>query len=416
MSVYIIRPKTSVVRSLDLASRQFTPESRPAQVREVVNLWHENPGHQQIESWLDKNSQVFMYPRYSKITGASVVEMPDDEAEKMRRELPNTSILRDQPIKLIQPVRKAVSEVPNTMKAARAARNVGTLNELPANKLWHLEHINLIKRRQDGYRLTGENITVAVLDTGIDSQHPELEGRVTRSYQMTTHGDIELTLTRDTNGHGTHIAGLICGRNFGVAPNIKLIDCLVIPGGTGKLSNLILWLDWLGLEEQAEVSIANISAGIPEFFPELNDLIYSLLTVGILSVSAVGNDGFNNHIAPGNCKNSLSVGATNSNRKLAFFSGNGRMNVNNQLYDIPYLVAPGEQVYSSVIGGGYEAWDGTSMATAIVSGVAALTLEYNLTPPNRNITVGSLINQLRERCIDLGEERERQGMGLIQVP
>ena len=398
MSVYIIRPKaTSVARSLKLASKKFTPESRQAQVAEVVNFWQENPVHQEIEDWLEDaqnaTSQVSKHPDYSGITGASIVEIPDDEAERMREELPNALILRDQPIELIEP-----------------QRNANTKDELTADELWHLDAIALNKARQNGFTGTGKNITIAVLDTGIDSTHPELQGKVTESYSFNDRSkQIQSISSQDTNGHGTHVAGLICGKQVGVAPETKLIDAVLIPRGTGKLSNLILWLDWLAL--RADVNIANISAGIPRYFDEISDLIDTLLAVGILPVCAIGNDGFNNHIAPANCKNSLSVGAVNSNNQVASFSGNATMSVNKQLYNVPYLVAPGEGVYSSVQGGGYEAWDGTSMAAPIVSGVAALILEKY----SKQITVESLIDGLLTNCQDLGHDRERQGKGLIQV-
>lgn len=398
MSVYIIRPKaTSVARSLKLASKKFTPESRQAQVAEVVNFWQENPVHQEIEDWLkdaqNDTSEVTKYPDYSRITGASVIEIPDDEAERMREELPNALILRDQPIELIEP-----------------QRNANTKDELTADELWHLDAIALNIARQNGFTGTGKNITIAVLDTGIDSTHPELQGKVTESYSFNDRSkQIQSISSQDTNGHGTHVAGLICGKQVGVAPETKLIDAILIPKGTGNLSNLILWLDWLAL--RADVNIANISAGIPRYFDEISDLIDTLLAVGILPVCAIGNDGFNNHIAPANCRNSLSVGAVNSNNQVASFSGNATMSVNKQLYNVPYLVAPGEGVYSSVQGGGYEAWDGTSMAAPIVSGVAALILEKY----SKQITVGSLIDGLLTNCQDLGHDRERQGKGLIQV-
>ena len=398
MSVYIIRPKaTSVARSLKLASRKFTPESRQAQVAEVVNFWQENPVHQEIEDWLEDaqnaTSQVSKHPDYSGITGASIVEMPDDEAQRMREELPNALILRDQPIKLIQP-----------------QGNGNTKDELTADELWHLDAIALNIARQNGFTGTGKSITIAVLDTGIDSTHPELQGKVTESYSFNDRSkQIQSISSQDTNGHGTHVAGLICGKQVGVAPETKLINAVLIPRGTGNLSDLILWLDWLAL--RADVNIANISAGIPRYFDEISDLIDTLLAVGILPVCAIGNDGFNNHIAPANCKNSLSVGAVNSNNQVASFSGNATMSVNKQLYNVPYLVAPGEGVYSSVQGGGYEAWDGTSMAAPIVSGVAALILEKY----SKQITVESLIDGLLTNCQDLGHDRERQGKGLIQV-
>jgi subtilisin family serine protease len=86
------------------------------------------------------------------------------------------------------------------------------------------------------------------------------------------------------------------------------------------------------------------------------------------------------------------------------------MEANNHRYHVPDLVAPGEGVYSSVVGGGYEAWDGTSMATPIVSAVAALVLERH-----PNITLGQLEEELLTTCRDLKLADDRQGKGLIQV-
>ncbi|MEH2118175.1 S8 family peptidase [Nostoc sp.] len=398
MSVYIIRPKaTSLARSLKLGFRKFTPESRKAQVAEVVNFWQEDPVHEQIEDWLEDaqkdTSEVAKYPDYSGITGASVVEMPDEEAQRMREELPNVLILRDQPIELIEP-----------------QRNANTKDELTKNELWHLDAIALNIARQNGFTGTGKSITIAVLDTGIDSTHPELQGKVTESYTFNDRSkQIQLTTSQDTDGHGTHVAGLICGQQVGVAPETKLIDALLIPRGTGNLSNFVMWLDWLAL--RVDVNIANISAGLPTYAYEMSDVIDTLLAVGILPVCAVGNNGRNNTRTPANCRSSVSVGATNFNSKVAGFSGSGRISVNNHSYDVPYLVAPGEGVYSSVQGGGYEAWDGTSMATPIVSGVAALILEKY----GKQIPVLDLIDGLLTSCQDLGHDKERQGKGLIQV-
>ena len=72
--------------------------------------------------------------------------------------------------------------------------------------------------------------------------------------------------------------------------------------------------------------------------------------------------------------------------------------------------APGDDVYSSVMGGGYEAWDGTSMATPIVSGVAALVLEKY-----PDITLADLAEELLSTCEDLDLPADRQGAGLVQV-
>ncbi|MBD2771360.1 S8 family peptidase [Iningainema tapete] len=395
MSVYIIRPQTtSVARSLKLQSRNFTPESRPAQVAEVVNFWQEDPVYREIEHWLEDAEEISKYPDYSGITGATVVEMPDEEAQRLRRELPKAIVLRDQPIELIQPERNVA----------------GTKDKVTAADLWHLDAIALNKARQQGFTGTGKNITVAILDTGINDTHPELQGKVVESYSFNIRlRQIQSIPCQDTDGHGTHVAGLICGQQVGVAPETNLINSVLIPRGIGNLSDLILWLEWLGT--RLDVNIVNISAGIPIYFDEISDLIDTLLAVGILPVCAAGNDGINRTNAPANCRGAVSVGATNFNGKVAYFSGSGTISINHHLYNVPYLVAPGQGVYSSVEGGGYEAWDGTSMATPIVSGIAALILEKY----NKQITVGHLFDAVLSTCKDLGQDSNRQGKGLVQV-
>ena len=395
MTVYIIRPKTtSVARSLKLASRKFTPESRPSQVAEVVNFWQEDSGYQEIISYLEDSDTISEYPTYSNITGAKIVDIPDEEVEQLRQDLPNALILRDLPIELIKPQKStAVSKT-----------------TLTTDDLWHLEAISLNLARQKGFTGTGKNITVAVLDTGIEATNTTLQGKVIASYSLNNRTQqIQTISSQDTEGHGTHVAGLICGQEVGVAPETQLISGTLIPGGTGKLSDLFLWLDWLAM--QPEVNIVNISAGIPTFIDEISDLIDSLLAVGILPVCAVGNDGMNRSDTPANCRGSLSVGAISSNYQVAAFSGSGTIAINNHQYQVPYLVAPGKGVYSSVMGGGYEAWDGTSMATPIVSGVAALILEKYQT-----ITYLDLFDALLSTCQDLGLDKERQGKGLVQIP
>ena len=107
----------------------------------------------------------------------------------------------------------------------------------------------------------------------------------------------------------------------------------------------------------------------------------------------------------------MSVGAINRQNKIAAFSGNTTIINNNQSYHVPYVVAPGKSVYSSVMGGGYEAWDGTSMATPIVSGIAALILEKY----NKNLSVLNLLDEILITCKDLGVDKERQGQGLVQI-
>lgn len=257
---------------------------------------------------------------------------------------------------------------------------------------------------------TGKDITIAVLDTGIDATHPALKGKITAAYTFDVNqGKVRsMNPNQDTEGHGTHVAGLICGQQVGVAPAVNLISGVMLPGGFGEISDFILALAWVG--KQAEVSIVNLSAGIPGYLADMENEIQSLLSAGVLPVCAVGNEGRDRTRSPGNYRDVVSVGATNRQNRVAGFSGSGILNPDNHQYSVPRLVAPGQDVYSSVQGGGYQDWQGTSMATPIISGIAALILEEYPT-----MTVLELREELFARCQLLQQPRDRQGYGLIQV-
>lgn len=408
MTIYIIQPQSNPVSSLDLISTKLTMASRQAQVKEVTQLWQENADYQAIRDWVvDQQQQGVVNaasdPYQPGITGAVVVDLPDEVAAQLQQDLPNAWILKDEPLDLIQP-----------------RRNVASVkNAITEGDLWHLEAIGLKAARLQSFDKTGEGITVAVLDTGIDGEHPELRGKVAETYNLDVQtvmalGEPEqLTASVDTDGHGTHVAGLVGGHRVGVAPGVRLINGIMLPNGVCGLSNFRIATDWIS--RRTDIDIVNISAGIPVTANSgalilMEQYVETLLAIGILPICAVGNEGRNKTRSPGNCRSVVSVGASNQSGKIAGFSGSGSIVVDHHQYPVPSLVAPGEGVYSAVMGGEYEAWDGTSMATPIVSGIAALILEEY-----PGITVKELTDELLLRCEPLVAPTERQGAGIIRV-
>jgi len=175
--------------------------------------------------------------------------------------------------------------------------------------------------------------------------------------------------------------------------------------------DFILALEWAS--RQPEAQIVNMSAGIPGYVEELRTALADVRLVGILPVFAISNEGRNRTRSPGNYAEAVSVGAADRRDEthgVAGFSGGGTLVVDHHQYRVPDLVAPGKGVYSAVMGGGYEAWDGTSMAAPIVAGVAALFLEKRSA-----ITVLELEDELLSTCLDLGLPADQQGRGLVQV-
>ncbi len=251
------------------------------------------------------------------------------------------------------------------------------------------------------------------MDTGVQADHPEIQGRVAQgvTFDVDRWTSLPEPSPRDTQGHGTHVAGLICGRQVGVAPEATVVSGVMIPNGRGNLSDFVLALEWAA--NQPEVQIVNVSAGIPGYLDGMHAIVEELLLVGVLPVVAVGNEGRNQTRSPGNYTQVLSVGAVDRKKGVASFSGGGTIiSPDRHQYSVPNLVGPGVDVYSCVMTGGYEAWDGTSMATPIVSGVAALLLERHAAS---DMTVLDLREELLEACEDLGQPIDRQGCGLIQV-
>jgi subtilisin family serine protease len=359
----------------------------------------DDPADQEVQRWIaDAHGvgvkKISLGEQSTPVTGTVIVEMPDAEAERLRREVRDVSIVRDQALELIRPERATL----------------GRIHQVTTEELWHLRAIGLDAARMDGFQGSGSGVTVAVLDTGIDATHAELTGKVDGAYTFNVQSwqaeaqDPSI----DTEGHGTHVAGLICGATTGVAPGARVINGIMLPQGIGKLSNFILALEWAA--QRPEVQIVNMSAGLPGYLPEMREAVADLLSVGVLFICATGNEGRNRTRSPGNYIEALSVGAVDSRGRVASFSSSGILVADHHQYIVPDLVAPGEAVYSSVMGGGYEAWNGTSMATPIVAGVAALILEKY-----PEITVIELEEAILSTCSSLATTPDRQGRGLIQV-
>jgi subtilisin family serine protease len=399
MPRYLVRVRNSSLATLSRTTRSLSPGRRSAQVAEVSRLRQNDPEVREIPVMIgDYHGKLLHGAEKTPLTGLQFVEMTARQAEMMSRENPQMVVLRDQPITLIAP-----------QTSVLAAKKM----ELSQDDLWHLADIGLGPEIRNRLTVTGEGVTIAVLDTGVDETHPEIAGRVKGAVRFDTSKwqNVPQPNSVDTLGHGTHVTGLICGKRVGVAPGAQVWNAMMIPNGTGMLSDFILAMEWAG--QQADVQIANISAGIPGWVDGMQDAVGDLLNVGVLPIVAVGNEGPNHTRSPGNYSEVLSVGASNQQHKIWSLSGGGRLNPDSHVWIVPDVVAPGENVTSCVMGGGYEAWFGTSMATPIVSGLAALLLQKYR---DSNLNVFDLQEMLLEKCVQFdGIISERQGKGLIQL-
>lgn len=254
----------------------------------------------------------------------------------------------------------ALRDVPIVTKKELIARSYQTwLNQVNVPYLNQLGAIN------------GKNVTVGVADTGVQANHPELLGKIVASYNVFD----RTSNVNDTLGHGTHVAGLIAGSLNnglleGVAPGANIAMAKVFNNsGSTTYDKIELGINWLA--NTAKTPIISLSLGGQQQMP--SDALKNAVNKGVLFTIAAGNDGNNQVSWPARYASAtwannqiIVVGAVDANNRLASFSNYSRDTAN------WFVVAPGVNVASSYIGSQYAYMSGTSMATPIVAGQAAL--------------------------------------------
>ncbi|WP_434028072.1 S8 family peptidase [Streptomyces graminofaciens] len=229
----------------------------------------------------------------------------------------------------------------------------------------------------------GKGIKVAVLDTGIDTTHPDLKGQVIASKNFT-----QARTTGDKVGHGTHVASIVAGTGAkykGVAPGAKILNGKVLNDeGEGDDSGIIAGMEWAAAQGADIVNLSLGGGDSPEIDP-MEALVNQLSEEkGILFAIAAGNEGeggVKTIGSPGSAAAALTVGAVDGADKLAKFSSRGPT-VDGRMK--PDVSAPGVAITAASAKGnliakevgekpaGYMSISGTSMATPHVAGAAAL--------------------------------------------
>ena len=294
----------------------------------------------------------------------------------------------------------------------------------------------------------GENVGVAILDTGISLHNDFLvkgENRRIIAFKDFINNRPELY---DDNGHGTHVAGIVGGNGYsskgrytGVAPKCNYIIVKVLNyKGDGNISDVLAGLQWvIDNKEKYNIRIVNISVGTAtkEKADENSLLVKAVDEVwnhGIVVVVAAGNNGPGpmSISTPGISRKVITVGSSDDNitvelygNKVTDYSGRGPTSA---CIKKPDIVAPGSNIVScnAVKYGSrfrpspffksesnmlYTVKSGTSMATPIVSGAIALLLGVH--PEMTNLDVKM---KLKSSAKDLGYGWQKQGWGLLQIP
>jgi subtilisin family serine protease len=288
--------------------------------------------------------------------------------------------------------------------------------------------------------MRNKGVNVAILDTGIDPNHPALSSSIAGGYNARAGENPNDWI--DRNGHGTHVAGIIAAKLqgqgvSGVTPKSSLYAVKVLDNtGGGYLSDLINGLLWINQHQNLKIQVVNMSLGFYQGSDLLHQVIQKLYARGIVLVASVGNDDCTTTAAseggdseggdseggdseggdsgtgctrevkyPAKYPEVIGVGATDIYGKITYYSVQG-LEVD--------VVAPGgtraQPVLSTNIGGGYGFGSGTSQAAAHVSGVAAL-----LEGINSALSPDLIRAILQTTAQDLGVDEVMQGAGLIDA-
>lgn len=212
------------------------------------------------------------------------------------------------------------------------------------------------------YTTAGEGIVVYDIDTGINKDHPDFEGRASYGPDY-INNDEE---SADDNGHGTHTAGTAVGKTFGVAKKATVVGIKVLDGGGSGPDDLtIKALDWI-VQNGQKPGVINMSLTADQKPHQgMNEATENAAKAGFLSAAAAGNDSGDACLnSPASAPSALTVGASTQSDAKAGFSSIGKC------LD---LFAPGENITSaSHTGSGSSTMSGTSMAAPHVAGAAAV--------------------------------------------
>lgn len=252
--------------------------------------------------------------------------------------------------------------------------------------------VNAPEAWAQGY--TGKGVVVAVIDSGVDWTHADLSPNLWLNSDEILGDGIDNdgngytddivgwnfadndNYTIDSDGHGTHVAGIIAADNngfgaTGVAPDAKIMPIKVLGDNDkpdGDLAKAIRY----AVDNGADVINLSVGGSSPSD-AVLNALAYADAN-GVITVCAAGNNGFDQPTYPARYATDygIAVGAVDFNWNIANFSDRAGYDAN-----MSYVVAPGVNVYSTSLNGSYRTENGTSMAAPFVAGVAALMLEAN---------------------------------------
>ena len=327
-------------------------------------------------SRLARRSDAGGRPRPLMLAGAAALEIDRDDLAKLPDEVPG--------LLAVFPNRRV--PVPPRLRVRTLPQAV----ERRTTHAWGLEACGALAA-WGAFDARGQGVKIAVLDTGVEAAHPDLQGRVAEFVEFDGKGGVVkegVEQAWDADGHGTHVCGTLAGgrasgRWIGVAPAAKLLVAKVLGRSGGTDEQILKGLEW-AVARGAEV--INLSLGGLSFEPDVLDTYTAALiaarAVGVPVVAAIGNEGAQTSGSPGNDFFALAVGAMDIDDRVAAFSAGRTQMVEHAdaidprhlplVYSKPDIAAPGVHVLSCIGKSKWEHLNGTSMATPHVAGAIAV--------------------------------------------
>lgn len=318
------------------------------------------------------------------------------------------------------PVRDEPDQSASVLETASESPNVTDgIERIRAAEVW------------EEYGTRGDGVAVAVLDTGVDAGHPDIELADGDWAEFDRSGNATDSEPYDVNGHGTHVSGTVAGGNasgtsIGVAPDATLMHGGVLTPEGGSFMSLVAGMEW-AVENDADV--ISMSVGETGYHDEFVEPIRMATAAGVVVVASSGNSGDGSSDSPGNVYETFAVGATDDTDDIyynpPYGTSSGEVVDTDEAwadppsewpeeYVVPDVTAPGVDVKSAAPGGGYSLDNGTSMAAPHVAGAVALVLSENpeLTPDE---VTGLFETTTTKPAGEPAEQDTRYGHGIIDI-
>ena len=254
----------------------------------------------------------------------------------------------------------------------------------------------------------GEGVKTAVLDTGVDTNHEDLQTCLLNGYNFIDDNDNPYS----ENEHGTHIAGILSAQHnhlgvIGIAPKSKIVPVKVLDDdGIGDVESIVKGIEF-SINEKVDFILLSLGTTEPE--PILRHTIRKAKKKGIITFAAAGNMGLSEHLLyPANYPETIAVGAIDSKLKRAVYSNTGN--------NLDFL-APGDKILSTIPKNKYGILSGSSMANPFACGLAILILSYQKKIQNdfRNNLL-YMKDILKSKSIHIENElQSNQGYGIINT-